>query len=95
MGSILFIIEEHYRVYLFYMTYVYMAVFILEYVLLFYALQQPIHPNFNLVNHDSTCLLIPFGGGSWQKATSHPPGSHGRRPDHPPKAIFLLQNGLL
>lgn len=86
--------QNLYRSYIYYIQFIYLGVFIVEYFVLFNVLRTTISPNFNNLNHPQTALLIPLGGSGMEEKISMldqvlPSALKTFNSD----AIFILHNG--
>ncbi len=82
------------QLYLYYMTYIYLAMLVLEYFILIYSVSQTLYYNYNNVNNDSTAILIPFGGSALQdKLPTIKQVLRSASSIVKPSAVFLLHNG--
>jgi hypothetical protein len=82
------------KLYLDYLKYAYTAGIIFEYVLVFLVINTKILKNYNNINDEKTCILIPFGGSTLEDRLSYI-GDTLKRASMlvDSKSVYLLHNG--
>lgn len=58
------VINGYHKIYIEKMEKIYLVIIFVEYLLQIMTIKQRLNPNFNNVNHQKTCLIIPFGGSN-------------------------------
>lgn len=95
--ALCFFIYENYTsvvIYIGYLQYMYIGGIIFEYLLLYSAINIDVHHNYNNINNEKTCILIPFGGSTLENRLSYI-GDTMQRASRlvDSRSVYLLHNG--